>query len=65
MDKWVEMKLHDVVLFSGGSQPPKSTFSNTLKEGYIRLIQIRDYKSDDNIVMYKRLKQKNSVLKMM
>ena len=43
-------KLTDVVNFIGGSQPPKSIFSDEKKDGYIRLIQIRDYKSDDYIV---------------
>lgn len=36
--------------FVGGSQPPKSSFSYELKEGFIRLIQIRDYKTDNHIV---------------
>lgn len=48
--KWELKKLGEVCEFQGGSQPPKSTFSYTYKEGYIRLIQIRDYKSDKHIV---------------
>lgn len=36
--------------FIGGSQPPKSKFSNVSKEGYVRLIQIRDYKSNNYVV---------------
>ena len=42
-------KLHieDVCDFIGGSQPPKNTFSNVAIPGYIRLIQIRDYKTDN------------------
>lgn len=43
-------KLTDIVNFIGGSQPPKSDFSEEKKDGYIRLIQIRDYKSDDYAV---------------
>ena len=39
--------------FIGGSQPPKSSFSYELKEGYVRLIQIRDYKSDRHLVYIK------------
>lgn len=58
MDNWIEKKLQDVVTFSGGSQPPKSTFSNTLKDGFIRLIQIRDYKSNNNIVYVQKSKAK-------
>ncbi len=39
--------------FVGGSQPPKINFSNERKDGYVRLIQIRDYKSDNYIVYIK------------
>ena len=35
--------------FIGGSQPPKSVFSFSPAANTIRLIQIRDYKSDDHI----------------
>ena len=42
--------INEVVEFSGGSQPPKSTFSYEKKDGFVRLIQIRDYKSDRHIV---------------
>ncbi|TBV25679.1 hypothetical protein DMZ43_12140 [Meridianimaribacter sp. CL38] len=41
------------VKFVGGSQPPKSSFSYKQKEGYVRLIQIRDYKSDKHLVYIK------------
>jgi type I restriction enzyme S subunit len=54
MGKWKEKKLSEVVDFSGGSQPPKSTFSKEKKEGYIRLIQIRDYKSENYLVYVKK-----------
>ena len=46
---WPVVKLGDVVSFVGGSQPPKSSFIYEPKPGYIRLLQIRDYKSDKNI----------------
>jgi type I restriction enzyme S subunit len=36
--------------FVGGAQPPKSDFIGEPREGYIRLIQIRDYKSDKKAV---------------
>ena len=39
-------KIEDVCNFVGGSQPPKSVFISTPKEGYIRLIQTRDYKTE-------------------
>src|SRR5690625_1134639 len=44
---WHSLKVKDVISFSGGSQPPKNTFITEKKSGYIRLIQIRDYKTDD------------------
>lgn len=35
--------------FEGGSQPPRKEFIFQPQEGYIRLIQIRDYKTDEYI----------------
>ncbi|MFM7885299.1 MAG: restriction endonuclease subunit S, partial [Pseudanabaena sp.] len=46
-EHWQNYCLGEVCNFIGGSQPPKSDFSYTPQTGYIRLIQIRDYKSDD------------------
>lgn len=43
-------KLGEVCTFQGGSQPAKSFFKYKLDEENIRLIQIRDYKSDKNLV---------------
>jgi type I restriction enzyme S subunit len=40
------LKIENVCDFVGGSQPPKSEFINTQREGYVRLIQTRDYKTD-------------------
>ena len=51
---WVEKKLGDVCDFVGGSQPPKAVFSKTKTDGNIRLIQIRDYKSDKHVVYIPR-----------
>ncbi len=42
-------KIKDVCKIIGGSQPPRSQFIYEYKEGYIRFIQIRDYKSNDYI----------------
>ncbi len=42
--------LGNVCDFEGGTQPPKETFKYEPEEGFIRLLQIRDYKSDKNIV---------------
>ncbi|HBS05156.1 MAG TPA: hypothetical protein DEA96_09335 [Leptospiraceae bacterium] len=43
---WTLFSIGDVIRFSGGSQPPRNTFINEPKEGYIRLLQIRDFKGD-------------------
>jgi type I restriction enzyme S subunit len=51
---WVETTLGEVCEFVGGSQPPKSVFSRTKKADNVRLIQIRDYKSDNHIVYIPR-----------
>ena len=42
--------LGNVCDFAGGTQPPKETFKYEPEEGFMRLLQIRDYKSDKNIV---------------
>ena len=42
-------KIKDVCKIVGGSQPPRSQFIFEPKKGYVRFIQIRDYKSDDHI----------------
>jgi hypothetical protein len=39
--------LGDEVGFQGGSQPPKSEFIYKPQEGYVRFLQIRDFKRDD------------------
>lgn len=39
----------DIIEFKGGSQPDKTYFEYVKKEDNIRLIQIRDYKTDDFI----------------
>ncbi|TFF50865.1 hypothetical protein C5609_16275 [Pseudomonas putida] len=44
---WQVVTIGDVASFSGGAQPPRETFIFDPKPGYIRLIQIRDYKSND------------------
>jgi len=45
-ENWNASMIGEVATFSGGSQPPRSTFRFTPASGYIRLIQIRDYKTD-------------------
>jgi len=46
-NKGVQTRLGDVCVFEGGSQPPKTTFRYSKQDGYIRLIQIQDYRRDD------------------
>ena len=40
------LRVEDICDFIGGSQPAKSEFINEPEEGYVRLIQTRDYKTD-------------------
>lgn len=46
---WKTVKLGDVCDFQGGSQPPKKEFVFEPQEGYVRFLQIRDFKSDKNV----------------
>ena len=39
--------IKDIADFEGGTQPPRSTFAFAPRSGYVRLIQMRDYKSDE------------------
>jgi len=41
-DNWKWVKFGRIMDFRGGSQPPKSKFIDSPKEGYVQLIQIRD-----------------------
>lgn len=43
---WPVYKMSEVIDFKGGSQPPKETFEYEEKEGYVRLVQIRDFRTD-------------------
>ena len=45
-DGWAWLRLQSFIDFIGGSQPPKSTFEYSPSDDNIRLIQIRDYKTD-------------------
>jgi restriction endonuclease S subunit len=46
LTKFVSFPIKEVCEIVGGNQPPKTDFIYEDKPGYIRLIQIRDYKSD-------------------
>jgi type I restriction enzyme S subunit len=43
---WKIVPFGEVCEISGGSQPPKSNFIYEPKEGYIRLVQVRDYRTN-------------------
>ena len=55
---WEWCRLQHFVDFIGGSQPPKSTFEYVATEENIRLIQIRDYKSNNYLTYIPRSKAK-------
>jgi type I restriction enzyme S subunit len=52
------IKLTDVCDFQGGTQPPKSVWKKDLEDGYIRMLQIRDFtqREKDNVeyIPYKK-----------
>ena len=43
------MRLTDICDFQGGSQPPKEEWSLEPKDGYIRMLQIRDFTQGDRV----------------
>ena len=43
---WPILPMGEVIEFRGGSQPPKETFVDQPLTGYVRLVQIRDFKTD-------------------
>lgn len=43
---WQIKKLTELMSYAGGQQPPASEFVYEPKDGYIRLVQIRDYETD-------------------
>lgn len=55
--EWKTARFEDVFDFKGGSQPPKSEFINQPKQGYIRLLQIRDFEDDSKAVYIKDQKK--------
>ncbi|WP_318616764.1 restriction endonuclease subunit S [Sporosarcina sp. YIM B06819] len=46
-ESWVYLRIGDIIKITGGSQPTKSIFKYKYEEGYTRLVQIRDFKSND------------------
>ncbi|MBL3645519.1 restriction endonuclease subunit S [Bacillus sp. RHFB] len=46
---WEIKSLLDIMDYQGGSQPPAKEFIDSYKEGYVRLVQIRDYDTDKHL----------------
>lgn len=57
---WKVGKLTDIMTYAGGQQPPASEFISKPKEDYVRLIQIRDYETDE-YVTYIPVSKKNKL----
>ena len=53
-ETWESLKIGDLISFSGGSQPPRSTFVYEPQDGYVRFIQTRDFKSNDHLTYIKK-----------
>lgn len=47
-ESWAEARFEDAISIQGGSQPPKSLFINEPREDYVRLVQIRDFRTDNH-----------------
>jgi len=58
--EWEIVRLVEVCEYEGGTQPPKSTFIYEPRKRYIRLLQIRDYKSDENAA-YIPIKERHKI----
>lgn len=58
-EDWTYKKLGEVCDFEGGSQPPKSEWIKQPKEGYVRMLQIRDFtKSRESQIEYVKISKK-------
>ena len=62
-DEWEFSELKNVINLVGGNQPPKSKFLYEASDNTIRLIQIRDYKSDQHKVFIQKSDAKRFVNK--
>ena len=43
---WCSFYFTSLIDIEGGTQPPKSQFVDTYRDGYVRLVQIRDFATD-------------------
>ena len=49
----MKKKLLDVCDFQGGTQPPKDEWISEPRDGYVRMLQIRDYtQGDEKFIEY-------------
>lgn len=46
---WKVERVSDVMTFEGGAQPPATDFIHEPREGYVRLVQIRDFYTSDHL----------------
>ena len=53
---WSVISLDSIMQFKGGFQPPKSEWSETMNDNSVRMIQIRDYKSNKHIMYVNKSK---------
>jgi type I restriction enzyme S subunit len=53
---WGDSNLGELMTMQGGTQPPASQFLDKPHDGYIRLLQIRDYLNDDHLTFIPRTK---------
>lgn len=58
-ENWKYQPLGEICDFVGGSQPPKNEWIKTCLNGYVRMLQIRDFtKSRDSEIEYVKLSKK-------
>ena len=49
-ENWCFFRFTSLIDIEGGTQPPKSQFVEEPMDGYVRLVQIRDFASDKYVV---------------
>lgn len=60
---WKKMSVGQCIKFEGGTQPPKNVFISRPQDGYVRLIQTRDFKTDKFATYIPKELAKNSFTK--
>ena len=53
-EHWEVVRLGEVCAFKGGTQPPKREFIYGPRPGYVRLLQIRDFETDEHATYVKQ-----------